>query len=73
MATDLAVGDRVQVRPGYDITLQHLGMRTGPGTVSAIYDEADGPCIVVDLDDGQGVPYFSHELTRVTDGAPADA
>lgn len=73
MATDLAVGDRVQVRPGYDDTLRVLGMRTAPGTVSAIYEEPDGPCIVVDLDDGQGVPYFPHELVRVTDGARADA
>lgn len=60
--TPLAVGDRVQVRPAHDETLRLLGMRTSPGTVSAIYDSS---CVVVDLDDGQGVPYPPHELERL--------
>lgn len=59
-------GDRVQVRPECDETLQLLGMRTRPGTVD--YVEDDGTVIVA-LDDehgnergGQAVPYPPSEL-----------
>jgi hypothetical protein len=64
-----AVGDRVQVRPEYDETLRVLEMRTGPGVIDAIHGAGIDVLIVVNLDEGQSVPYKPHELTRIGDGA----
>lgn len=57
-----AVGDRVQVHPAHDETLRLMGQRTSAGTITALYDDSDDPTAVVELDDGQGVPYPLSEL-----------
>lgn len=61
-------GDRVQVKPEHDETLQFLGVRTNPGTVLHVDDEY----VLVGLDDehgveagGQSVPYPATELTWI--------
>lgn len=66
---EYAPGDRVQVKPEHDETLQLLGVRTRPGTVEHVYAHGD---VIVNLDGedgteagGQAVPYPEGELARI--------
>jgi hypothetical protein len=61
----------VRVRPEWDETLQLLGQRTRPGTVTSIHGSpvAHVPTeAVVCLDDGQAVPYLVRHLDRLDSG-----
>jgi len=68
----IAPGDRVQVRPEWDETLQLLSQRTRPGTVDEV-DESPVAHVpstaLVVLDDGQAVPYLVNQLQRLDGGA----
>jgi hypothetical protein len=57
------IGDRVQVRQACDETLHLLMRRTGPGTVTSIHVTQGSTSVIVELDNGQSVPYKPHELT----------